>query len=189
MRMVGACTTASTRPADQATVKTNAAGEQELIQGSFSIGSPLDSLKDNTAPPLPSLLTPAMAALVTAVASANPIGMKDMSDPVRTSGMMECHSKKPARQRVTTSKTARDHPTATTEEFDNAYRNLLDTVALQFNAILASHEFTSTCPTNELPEAVIESFHAIKVKEQGNYEEVAKKRSERSKTSDVLGPA
>ncbi|KAJ3000595.1 hypothetical protein NUW54_g6760 [Trametes sanguinea] len=144
----------------------------------FNVGNPLDALKDKLAPPLPSLITPAMAALVTAATMPSQAITND-ADPISLS-TPETHIKKAARQRVTTSRTARnlyafvymrEHPAATTEEFNAAFKALSEDVVQQFNAI---HAFAVTQPSKATLDAIIQAFHALEAQERLEYEEIAK---------------
>ncbi|KAI0349235.1 hypothetical protein OH77DRAFT_1331272 [Trametes cingulata] len=139
-------------------------------------------------------MTPALAALLKVpcpATSPSEIPSSRVEADMRTSGVSENHGRKPARQRVTMSRTARnlyasaylkDHPAATTEEFDHAFRSLSDTVAF-FNTI---HEYAHTRPLSEPPDAIIQSFHALSDEERIGYEEAAKKRSEKIKEVHAL---
>ncbi|KAI0325400.1 hypothetical protein GY45DRAFT_251187 [Cubamyces sp. BRFM 1775] len=108
-----------------------------------------DVLRDSNAPPMPSLITPAMGALVNAAlakGATQTTSNEPLAGPSNSSAptVPETAGKKVSRMRVSkTSKTARNlyaycyiktHPLATTDEFDKAFKSLTveDNKALRF---------------------------------------------------------
>ncbi|CDO76165.1 hypothetical protein BN946_scf184740.g8 [Trametes cinnabarina] len=178
----------------QASVLTNCRDREPIA----SPQNGRDSLKDNTAaPPLPSLITPALAGLLkapnTTVTAASETPSSQAKEDVPAIGVSEIHAKKPARQRVTMSRTARnlyasaylkEHPAATTEEFDHTFRSLSDAIALSHsNVCPSSHEYAHTCPSSEPPKSIVRAFCALSEEQRMGFEEAAKKKLEKTKAA------
>ncbi|KAJ2991357.1 hypothetical protein NUW54_g8214 [Trametes sanguinea] len=122
-----------------------------------------------------------MTALVTAATMASHV-ISSNETSAAPSALVAANgqNKKATRQRVTTSRTARnmyafvytkEHPAATTHEFDAAFKNLSDEIVQQFNAM---HEFAVTRPSNEPLETIIEAFNSLDNTERKKFNDAVK---------------
>ncbi|KAI0823242.1 hypothetical protein BC628DRAFT_1385380 [Trametes gibbosa] len=120
-------------------------------------------LMDPAAPPLPSLITPTINALLAAnVARTN---TPSATTKKATKGRM----------RVSKSRTARnlyahvymkDHPTTTTEEFDQLYKALSEAELEEYNAM---HRFATQCKASNTLEDVVQAYLGLGEAERAIY--------------------